>query len=914
MDAIDPSDETRSLAGTWRFQLDPDDVGIEERWFDRELEAAIELPGTTNEHEKGERRDGRPRDHLAEPYPYEGPAWYQTTVSIPDRWAERRVTLQLERTRVTRVWVDDAFIGTSDALSAPQQYDLSAAVTGGEHTLTVRVDNDAAPVTYPGVKRSHMATEHTQTNWNGIVGDIELAVTDPVWIDDVRVDPNAATGNATVAITVGNRTDESAQGHLTIQTESLDEGRSTGQERIAFTASETASTVELACDFGDDPPRWDEFDPNRLEITVSLAATADGTDHADEETTTVGVREFTTEGTQFTINGTTTFLRGTVDCCVFPGTGYAPTDRESWREHLETVREYGLNHVRFHSWCPPEAAFEVADELGLYLQPELPLWNNGGAFEDDDAAAYFRAEAKRILDTYGNHPSFVAFALGNELAGDFGAMHDFVEELRDGDGRRLYTAGAYNGLSNTGFSDCDDFWITASTPVDPDEPAGERHMVRGSNKRLESKPPSTDHDYADAIADVPVPVVSHEIGQFQVYPDFSELPKYDGALEPDNLAVTRDHLEAHGMLDMAEELADASGQLALRCYREEVEAAIRTPGMGGFELLALQDFPGQGTALVGLLDSFMDSKGLVEPEEWRRFCSSVVTLVRMNSRTWNAGEALVATVEVANFGPSSATAAEATWQLVVDGDPVASGGLPEVDVPQGERVDLGTIDASLTGVDAPGKATLEVDVDALETGTSYDIWVFPSNTPEPGADDDVTIRRTFDEETRRRLAEGEDVLLIPHHEDVAHSFDGAFHPSFWSYALFKRNAPPGTMGPVFDPDHPALSEFPTDGHGDWQWWHVLTNARPVTLEDAPDEYRPIVQIADNVERNRKLGVVFETAVGDGNLLVCTVDCFDCANEPSIRQFYASLVAYTASDAFDPGRAIGEAVLRKLLEP
>lgn len=910
MEATNASEVRRSLAGDWRFELDPEDVGVEERWFTRELGDVIELPGTTNERGKGERRDDRPRDHLAEPYPYEGAAWYQTTVSIPDEWTGRRILLSFERTRVTRVWVDDALVGTDDALSTPQQYDLSEFVTGGEHTLTVRVDNDTAPVTYPGVQRSHMATEHTQTNWNGIVGDIELAVTDPVWIDDVRVDARTSASETSLQVTVGNRTGEIAEGHVAVEVEALDGDYSATLEPAAFTVAET-STVEFTDQLGEDPPQWDEFDPNRLRVTVSLAVTTGGTDYAGEETTTVGVREFATDGTQFTINGTTTFLRGTVDSCIFPETGYAPTDEKTWREHLGIVREYGLNHVRFHSWCPPEAAFEAADELGLYLQPELPLWNNGGAFEDDDAAAYFRAEAERILDTYGNHPSFVTFALGNELAGDFDAMHDLVEDLRDDD-RRLYAAGAYNGLSNSTFSACDDFWITASIPVDPEDARGDRHMVRGSNKRLESEPPSTNHDYADAIADVPVPVVSHEIGQFQVYPDFSELSKYDGALEPDNLAVARDHLEAHGMLDAADEFADASGRLALECYREEVEAAIRTPGLGGFELLALQDFPGQGTALVGLLDSFMDSKGLVDPEEWRRFCSPVVPLARMDSRTWTSAESLVATVQVANYGPEPVTAAEATWQLVVDDAPVASGDLPPVDVAQGELVDLGTVDVSLHDVDAPAKATLELDVDGLGTGTKYDVWVYPAGAPEPDTDDEPTVRRAFDEATRDLLADGEDVLLVPDHEDVSHSFDGAFHPSFWSYALFKRNAPSGTMGPVLDPDHPAFAAFPTEGHGDWQWWHLLTNARPVTLEDAPDDYRPIVQMADNVERNRKLGVVFETAVDDGNLLVCTIDLFACAEQPTARQFYASLAAYARSDAFDPEREVSEAILRKLI--
>jgi hypothetical protein len=446
---------------------------------------------------------------------------------------------------------------------------------------------------------------------------------------------------------------------------------------------------------------------------------------------------------------------------------------------------------------------------------------------------------------------------------------------------------------------------------DEDEEDGGRRRVRGTNGHIEDDPPSTDHDYSDVVADVPVPVVSHEIGQFQVYPDFTELSKYDGALRPDNLAVARDHLEAHGLAGAAEEWSRASGQLALRCYREEIEAALRTPGFGGFQLLALQDFPGQGTALVGVLDSFMDSKGIVAPEAWRSFCSPTVPLVRMDTRTLTTDESLTGTVHLSHYGRDALDGVTAEWELTADGTVLDGGTTDPVDVSQGTVADLGRVDASVSDVDAPTRATLSVDVPGADASTAYDVWVFPTDAARPGADDGVTVRRRFDAETRALLDEGEDVLLVPEHDAVAHSYAGRFQPSFWSYALFKRNAPPGTMGPVFDADHPSLGAFPTADHGDWQWWHLLQNARAVSLDDAPDGYRPLVGMADNIDRNRKLGLVFETAVGEGNLLVSTVDLFACADRPSGRQFYATLAQYVRSDAFDPDPDLSEAVLTRL---
>ncbi|WP_436922941.1 sugar-binding domain-containing protein [Halosimplex amylolyticum] len=931
------------LAGRWELALDPDDEDSAERAPPADFDDDIPLPGTTDEAEKGERTTERTPGHLTRRYRYEGAAWYRTTVEIPDAWADRRLVLRLERTRPAGVWVDGDPVGREDSLSAPHVYDLTDALDPGEHDVALRIDTDSEPVTFPGVQRSHAATEHTQTNWNGVVGDLELVATDPVWIDDCQVYPDPAAGTARVEVTVGNRTGAAAEASVELAAESADGTHAVDPQTESVRVDDESARLSVEYDLGD-PLRWDEFDPDYYELTAALDATAEGADagenggavaddaeygHVTE--TVFGVRSFEREGTRFAVNGKTTFLRGNVDCCIFPETGYPPTDEAAWREVFETAREYGLNHYRFHSWCPPEAAFRVADEMGIYLQPELPLWNNGGTFEDPDAAAFYRAEAERILDEYGNHPSFVMFALGNELSGDFEAMSDLVEDRRERDPRRLYACGSYNGLSDSTLTEADDYWTTASVPPDPTDVDSGREMVRGA--AIDDAPPATTTDYREAVEDIPIPVVAHEIGQYQTYPDFAGLERYDGVLAPRNLELKRDHLEAHGLLDRAAAFSDASGRLSVQCYREEVEAALRTPGFGGFQLLQLEDFPGQGTALVGILDPFRESKGLIEPAEWRKFCAESVPLVRMDARTFSADESLTADVQLAHFGPEGHDEVAAEWSLTAAGGSdaetvVAEGSLPGTDVPQGELVDLGPVEADLgdtlasaDGVDAPVRLTLSVTVPATDAATDYDVWVYPADLPAVDADDGsvggsgdtaVTVRRAFDEETRELLEAGEDVVLVPRHDDLRHSVESAFAPCFWSYALFKRNAPPGTMGPRCDPDHPLLGGFPTDDHGDWQWWHLLSNARPVVLDDAPDDYEPLVRMIDNVERNQRLGLVFETAVGDGNLLVCAVDLFAADNDPSVRAFARSLVDYAASESFDPDRGVSEAVLEKLL--
>ena len=102
-----------------------------------------------------------------------------------------------------------------------------------------------------------------------------------------------------------------------------------------------------------------------------------------------------------------------------------------------------------------------------------------------------------------------------------------------------------------------------------------------------------------------IPVVSHEIGQYEVYPNFHEIEKYTGVLKARNFEVFRDRLKETGMLDWADDFFYTSGKLSVQCYKEELEAAARTKRLAGYQILDIQDFSGQGTALVGILDALI---------------------------------------------------------------------------------------------------------------------------------------------------------------------------------------------------------------------------------------------------------------------------------------------------------------------
>jgi len=927
---------TRPLAGTWKFHLDAEDVGVAEHWFAQDFEDTVQLPGTTDENHKGIKKDEQCIDRLSRVWYWKGPAWYRRRVTIPDAWKGKRITLLLERSKHTRVWVDRTFCGWEDTLSAPQCFDVTRAMTPGEHAITVLVDNARLPPVGP----SHAVDERTQTNWNGIVGKMELRATTPVWLDDVQVYPDIEKKQAVVRAMIGNITGKAASGKLTVGCASYNVARSSTFTSQSFKvkAPGRENSHEFVYKLGDDVPLWDEFQPAVLRLDLRLESTADGVSYRYERTVNFGMRRFATRRNQFTINGRPVFLRGKLDCCFFPRTGYPPMDKAGWLRVLSIAKSYGINHYRFHSWCPPRAAFEAADELGMYLQPELPNKRSGFKAPESKEAAqhnidrldvestettvslydYAKREGELILQAYGNHPSFVMFTLGNELGRNQG-MFEIVAHYKEIDPRRLYAQGSNNMHWAPSRAEGDDFWVTCKT--------SRTLPVRGAffqgdypNPHIEHASPSTMVDFSESIAGVPVPVVSHENGSFQVSPDFREIPKYKGVTRARNLEIFRERLREAGMLDQAHDFVRASGALSVICHREDIEASLRTPGFGGFHLLDLQDFPGQGTALVGILNVFMESKGLITDEAWRQFCCETVPLLRMKKYTWTMDETFVGRVEVAHYGPADLPDARVTWTVTgSSGKKVAAGAFDPMTIEQGKVFEVDMIALPLGDIATPQKLTITAAVEGTRYRNDYEIWVYPPKV-DTSVPSDVMLTESFTAAaTQKHLGAGGKVLLLPKLDQLPHSIKGSFQTDFWCFPMFRRAAEsrgievaPGTLGFLCNPKTPALAEFPTEFHSSWQWWHLVKNSRPIVLDDTPAGYRPIVQAIDNFERNHKLGLIFETRVGQGKMLVCAIDLLGQQDKPEARQLLHSLLRYLDSAAFAPRAELDAELLKKLL--
>lgn len=932
------------LNGAWELALRPaEPLGDKPVSPARRFDDSVMLPGTLSENKKGIPNSFRDEpDRLSREYMFEGSAWYKRSVMIPAGWAGKRIVLRIERTRKTAVWLDGRLLGTDPSLCTAHVIDLGP-VDPGTHELIVAVDNVMDGSAHG---RSHMNVEDTQTNWNGLLGKIQLEATPKVWIERVRVFPNVQQKQATIELTLNKQLKGNQSGTILIAAKSFNSKKvhKPVSVTVPFEFNGKTQIVKAVLEMGDDQQLWSEFDPALYRATLTLTL-ADG--QTQQLGRTFGMREFTHNGSQFVINGKTIFLRGKHDACVFPLTGYAPMEVDEWVRVLKIAKEYGINHYRFHTWCPPEAALAAADLVGIYMQPELPCWGvlweqernvkiidvNAVAFGSEktgkgrkfdpsmvtEAEAFFREEGGRILDQFGDHASFVMLGLGNELKGDVTVMQRLVDSFRKADdNRRLYSQGSNNNFRDPAKGATDDYWTTVRTSTKTwDEYDNITRTSFSAADQFDLGPinhfrPSTRVNFSKALADTDVPVIGHETGQYCYYPDYNEISSYTGVTRAWNLELGRELLKKQGMFDQWPDFFKAAGIWASILYCEDMESAIRTPGFGGFQLLDLQDFPGQGTALVGPLNAFMESKGTITPRKWREFSAPVTLLAEFDSFTLTAGETFRADINVANYGPA---AINGTLKWTVSG---MGNGVVEVNAAQGAITKAGQIQLKLPPLDKALQTKIELKLNDLVK--SYPLWVYPSKKPIqiPG---NVTVSRTLDAATSQVLEQGGRVLLIPEPEAIKDvSVGGLFMSEFWSYTMFHQIAvrkgvepSPGTLGLLIDQDHPALDGFPTEFHSNWQWWVAVKHSRPIILDDAPAGCKPLVQTIDNMWRSHKLGTLFEFKAGKGRVLVSAIDLPAIQQTAEGRALYQSLLDYAGSEAFSPATEISVQALGRLLK-
>ena len=792
----------------------------------------------------------------------------------------KRIFLECERARSLRVLANGvpAPDFTPPTLSTPRRFELTGALAGKEECkLTLISDNS-----YPGWPRadilaSSAATDETQTNWNGILGYIRLSVRESQFITSLRAYPHGGELDIYAELSGG-------EGDVTVTSPAL-------SAPVTFRAPGRVKNLPLA----ESIRRWDLDGGELYPITASLGE--------DSVTVSFGARDFgVSAGGQFSLNGKTVFLRGEANCAVFPETGHEPTDTESWREIISTYKSYGVNHLRFHSHCPPEAAFAAADELGMLMEPELSNWNPRAAFVTPESREYYGGELMEILKVYANHPSFVMLTLGNELTAD-GEGHRFMGELlaraRAYDPTRLYASGSNNHYGQRKIDPREGFYTSA---------AYFDKRLRGASAGVSgwiNESPDVTADYSDAMdairRDYSGPVVSFEVGQFEILPDFSELSDFNGVTDPANLRLIRENVEKKGLADKWEDYVSASGELSILGYRAEYEAALATPGLGGISLLGLQDFPGQGTALVGMLNSHLRPKPypFADPKRFKSFFTGVLPLVRAKRFTFTQSDTLRAPVIMANYGKTDLTGT-LEWSLSN-----LSGSLAGTTAKAGGLTDLGELNIPLSRLPAPAKYTLTVKFAGAEN--SYSLWLYPDETP--ACPTEVYETRALDGEALSVLSSGGRVLLAPDSTEKAlpGSVKGQFTTDFWSVGTFPFQ--PGGMGMLVDSAHPVFAGFPTESHTDWQW-RPMSRARALRV---PGGLESIVTLMDSYAYLRRLSYMFECRCLGGRLLVCSFGLQNLQAEPEARALLGSVYSYMSSEDFDPAQTLTPEAVQAILK-
>ncbi len=858
---------------------------------------------------------------------YVGAAWYRRFVYVPDEWKGRRIILFLERPHIeTTVFVNGDSVGHQMSLSVPHRYDISKYVKAGvKNQICIRVYNGIENVCVG--QDSHSVTDQTQGNWNGIAGRIELQASwkklsagnikirsvfnvvkwkkGKYMRDDLgKVVPNTQKKDqllraVDVTVELNNRLRNILpvwDYYCTLSVAPLKNGKPGMAIRTYNARVNSDNSVHTSFYLYDDIGMWDEFSPQLYRLTVSV-----GDESIEKD---FGVRYVEIKDRQFYINGRPMFLRGTVENCCFPETGYPPTDKESWLKVMKKCKEYGLNHVRFHSYCPPDAAFQAADEMGIYLQPEGPSWPNHGVKlrRGQKIDQYLLEESKRIVDEYGHHPSFIMMAAGNEPAGDWVSYcNDWVRQMHQYDSTRVYCGASVGGG-----------WAWDD---------GSQYHVKGGARGLDwdRHAPHSDDDYYDQIefprnykGTTPnqSPIIAHEQGQWCAFPDFKEIYQYTGAYKAGNFEIFRDLLRDNGMEQMSEKFLEASGKLQTLCYKYEIERNLRTKDYAGFQLLSLNDYSGQGTALVGPLNVHWKEKGYTNTIDWHAFCSPLVALARFPKFVYTNNETLEVPVEACNATFAVLTNVHVTYYIKNDSNRIYTQAELSYHkkMPIGKNYSLGTIRFPLDSIQTPQKLTLAVQFSGRFQNL-WEFWVYPQSLPDV-PQSSITVTDTLDQKALDVLDKGGDVLLTAAGK-VRLGSDVVQHylPVFWNTSWFKMR-PPHTTGAYIDKDHPLFSHgFPTDSWSNLNWWELLNRAQVMNLMELPKDYQPPIQPIDTWHVSRKLGMLIEARVLNGRLLMTTMDIgTDLGHRIVARQMRSAILSYMQSADFQPKLTLNPEVI------
>lgn len=887
------------ISGKWKVQLDQERKGL-----DTTKNLSINLPGTLTEAGYGTKTTGSDFGVLTPTHKYIGVAWYQREIEIPKNWKNKNIEIFLERVLwESRVFIDGKELSIQDGLGTAHFHKIGK-LTSGKHTLAIRVDND---MVHNIGDKGHAYGAYTQSIWNGIVGKIELQAYDPTHIKSIRTFSEIEKDQLIVELGIEAKTAEKAK--IDIEIYELANNKIVKTINVKERLEQGDNKKNITINLNGTLKKWTEFSPNVYVLKAVLKTKK----YTHKKETEFGFLKIGHNGTKVTINNQPVFLRGNLDCVHFPLTGYPSMNVEDWVNIFKTYKDYGLNHVRYHSWCPPEAAFKAANRVGIYMQAEASIWIDWWMSEDMkvrgrpemDTKGYPKGlgkdpvrdkfvieEMNRVVDVYGNHPSFTMFCIGNELGNsDFDVMKNWIADLKKKDSRRLYATSTARKIMEV-----DDYMATHYIPN-----VGRTRGINGAR---------TDWDFEEVYAKMDIPIIAHEIGQWPVYPTWKEIDKYKGVLKARNFEEFKAVAKKNGIVDQDEDFKNASGALNQLMYKYETESFLRTKSCAGVQLLSMQDYQGQGEALIGWLDAQWESKGITTPEKFREHFDVTVPLLRFKKFVWTNNETFEAKAQLSHHDNLPIQSGEIIVKISsIDGKVYFEDSWDIKNVAIGSLVDIGNIVLPLHTITKAEQLKVSLKLKGTSYKNEWSIWVYPKSLPEVKTEN-IVVTNEMNSTTLKALNEGKKVLLLAHNlGNEANSVKVNFYPLYWSLTFFPGQGKT-SIGMLLKDKHPAFNNFPTSYHSDWQWEPFGKSTKGFILNDMPANYKPIAQVVDDFHRNNKEGAIFEFKVGKGKLLISG---FDLTKEdsPVSKQLNYSLLKYMGTGNFNPTQEVSEQYLKSL---
>ncbi|WP_026518269.1 glycoside hydrolase family 2 TIM barrel-domain containing protein [Butyrivibrio sp. MC2021] len=907
------------LAGVW-------EVKIEDEKYEVKIPGTLDESGIGGKDELLLKKEGREfvkaegpiESRLTRKHFYMGEAAYCTKVSREaiEQIGENRVFLTVERSRALRLFVDGKEVeAISGTLATPYRFEVTGLLQEGS-TIRLLCDNSYPDMPAANILYSSAATDETQTNWNGLLGKVGIEVFPKAFISGLWIYPKKEK----VCVKATISSDREFKGILRLDSDAFKEAP---EQAVELLKNSEVTVVFENIGINENALKWDEYEGNLYKCIAALIDENGKKLH--EAASDFGIRDFgyDHEG-RLTINGRRFFLRGEANCAEFPEEGHWPMDTGTWKSIMEKYKAYGLNCVRFHSHCPPEAAFEAADRAGIMVQPELSHWNPVDAFLPEHSFEYYKKELTEIITSYANHPSFVMLTLGNELhSTDEGVarMEELIKLARKADDTRLYAWGSNNFYGDKGANQKSDFYTGSDY---------RKTMLRATSAGmigyLNREYPNSEHNFSEICSEIrkdyDKPIFGFEVGQYEILPDFDELEEFRGVSDPVNLRLVKEKAVAKGLVDDWKKYVEATGELALLCYREEVEAALRTPGMSGLSLLGIQDFPGQGTALVGMMNSHLEPKpfDFAKPERFREFFRAQLPLLQLPRYTYYLDEQVSGEIFIANYGRNDIkgkieieiiddkTGTKLMHQTLESGEykfgELSYGGKLGLRLPLLKKALLPVNPESEHGVCLRILVYIIGD-DKEVISNSYNIWAYPRFTPERPAS--IYESKTFDDKAKKVLEEGGIVYLSPDSdaESLPHSIQAQFSTDFWSVGTFEFQE--GGMGQYIDAEHPIFKHFPTKSHNQWQWW-PMANGRAVMVRE---DIRPIIKELDSYSKLRPLAKLFECKCLKGRVLFSSMGLQQLQEYPEAKALLSAIYQYLDSEDFCPEKVLETADLEAL---